>query len=167
MFFTIKRTLQRHSVPVFLTKGLSECLQVFFDSFSPDVEKSIYDVYDHVWTFLGMIWHYYFALAGLHCASPGLPRASGQCAAGHYCVGGALTPHPSNGITGDLCPRGHYCSEGSAVPQPCPPGHYSNTTKNTALSDCLPCPQGLHGQVQPKYTPYGFVNRQQHFAAQF
>ncbi|XP_041098352.1 SCO-spondin [Polyodon spathula] len=90
---------------------------------------------------------------GLYCASPGLPRASGQCAAGHYCVGGAVTPHPSNGITGDMCPRGHYCSEGSAVPQPCPPGHYSNTTKNTALLDCLPCPQGFscdgHGLSAP------------------
>ncbi|MGH0137990.1 UNVERIFIED_CONTAM: hypothetical protein FKN15_065321 [Acipenser sinensis] len=103
----------------------------------------------------GMIWHYYFALAGLHCASPGLPRASGQCAAGHYCVGGALTPHPSNGITGDLCPRGHYCSEGSAVPQPCPPGHYSNTTKNTALSDCLPCPQGFSCDGQGLSAPSG------------
>ncbi|MGH0176836.1 UNVERIFIED_CONTAM: hypothetical protein FKN15_008160 [Acipenser sinensis] len=102
-----------------------------------------------------MIWHYYFALAGLHCASPGLPRASGQCAAGHYCVGGALTPHPSNGITGDLCPRGHYCSEGSAVPQPCPPGHYSNTTKNTALSDCLPCPQGFSCDGQGLSAPSG------------
>ncbi|MGH0162299.1 UNVERIFIED_CONTAM: hypothetical protein FKN15_067495 [Acipenser sinensis] len=92
---------------------------------------------------------------GLHCASPGLPRASGQCAAGHYCVGGALTPHPSNGITGDLCPRGHYCSEGSAVPQPCPPGHYSNTTKNTALSDCLPCPQGFSCDGQGLSAPSG------------
>ncbi|KAG7471369.1 hypothetical protein MATL_G00123830 [Megalops atlanticus] len=80
---------------------------------------------------------------GYFCSSPGLRAASGPCAAGHFCQGGAASPSPEDGRTGDRCPRGHYCPEGSSSPQPCPPGLYSNATGNRALSDCLPCPEGF------------------------
>ncbi|XP_070399298.1 uncharacterized protein K04H4.2-like [Nothobranchius furzeri] len=46
-------------------------------------------------------------------------------------------------MTGDKCPEGHYCTQGSSTPLPCPVGSYSNRTRNTHISDCLPCPPGF------------------------
>ncbi|XP_035857407.1 zonadhesin-like [Sander lucioperca] len=81
---------------------------------------------------------------GSFCSSPGKGVASGQCAAGYYCVSGAWSPTPEDrGTTGDRCPEGHYCPQGSSAPLPCPIGHYSNKTRNSYLSDCLPCPPGF------------------------
>ncbi|KAG9348562.1 hypothetical protein JZ751_002298, partial [Albula glossodonta] len=51
-----------------------------------------------------------------------------------------VSSSPQDGRTGDKCPSGHYCPEGSTSPKPCPLGHYSNTSGNTELSHCLPCP---------------------------
>ncbi|XP_064159371.1 SCO-spondin [Anguilla rostrata] len=80
---------------------------------------------------------------GFFCGTPGLSAASGPCIAGHFCVARAATPSPEDGKTGDKCPRGHYCLEGSSSPKQCPVGHYSNTSGNTELSHCLPCPAGF------------------------
>ncbi|CAB1347527.1 unnamed protein product, partial [Coregonus sp. 'balchen'] len=67
-----------------------------------------------------------------------------ECIAGYLCHSGAVSPTPEDGVTGDRCPQGHYCPEGlAAAPRPCPLGYYSNTTRNTQLSDCLPCPAGF------------------------
>lgn len=75
-----------------------------------------------------------FSVAFLDCV------ISGQCIAGYLCHSGAVSLTPEDGVTGDWCPQGHYCPEGLAVaPRPCPLGYYSNTTRNTQLSDCLPC----------------------------
>ncbi|XP_077422977.1 uncharacterized protein LOC144052618 isoform X3 [Vanacampus margaritifer] len=82
--------------------------------------------------------------SGLFCASRGLAVASGQCKAGYYCTSGAWSSTPSDGgLTGDHCPQGHYCPQGSSAPVPCPVGHYSNQTRNSQISDCLPCPPGF------------------------
>lgn len=84
-----------------------------------------------------------FLTPGSFCASPGLHAASGRCDAGYYCLSGARSATPVDaGVTGDRCPEGHYCPRGSSAPFPCPPGHYSNTTGNSHLSDCPPCPPG-------------------------
>lgn len=80
---------------------------------------------------------------GFFCASPGEGFASGQCSAGYFCLSGARSPTPEDGgATGDRCPEGHYCPRGSSAPLPCPVGHYSNKTRSSQLSDCLPCPAG-------------------------
>lgn len=81
---------------------------------------------------------------GFFCASAGGAVASDLCEAGYYCMSGARLPTPEDGgTTGDRCPTGHYCPRGSSKPLPCPAGHYSNETRNSRLSDCLPCPAGL------------------------
>ncbi|KAM8904697.1 uncharacterized protein AB9W97_008232 isoform 6-T6 [Spinachia spinachia] len=82
--------------------------------------------------------------AGYFCLTPGMSVASGQCDAGYYCLSGAWSPTPNDeGTTGDRCPEGHYCPQGSSAPRPCPIGHYSNKTRNSYLSNCLPCPPGF------------------------
>ncbi|KAG7455700.1 SCO-spondin-like isoform X1, partial [Solea senegalensis] len=65
---------------------------------------------------------------GHYCSSTGLNQPTGICDAGYYCSGGAMSPIPSDGVTGDICPVGHYCPMGSASPVLCPDGTYSNTT---------------------------------------
>lgn len=37
----------------------------------------------------------------------------GDCAAGHWCKGGATSKAPTNGPRGLHCPAGHYCLEGT------------------------------------------------------
>ena len=53
-------------------------------------------------------------LPGVVCGSYGLKTkfGSGLCAGGFYCIGGAVSDRPIDGITGDLCPKGHYCPAG-------------------------------------------------------
>lgn len=80
--------------------------------------------------------------AGFYCKASGQSAPFGPCASGHFCLAGALSPTPEDGVTGDRCPRGHYCPVGSSFPLPCPPGYYSNSSKNIDLSACLPCPAG-------------------------
>ncbi|KAM9734328.1 uncharacterized protein ACNS7B_016072 [Menidia menidia] len=81
---------------------------------------------------------------GSYCDSPGKNVASGLCSAGYYCLSGAQSPTPEDGrLTGNRCPEGHYCPQGSSAPQPCPIGYHTNKTRNTHLSDCLPCPPGF------------------------
>ncbi len=53
-------------------------------------------------------------------------------------------PTPVDGGTGGRCPQGHYCPIGSSFPEPCPEGYYSNSSRNTQLSDCVPCPPGQY-----------------------
>lgn len=80
--------------------------------------------------------------AGFFCESPGQSAASGPCAAGYFCLSKAVSPAPVDGETGGICPQGHYCPIGASSPEPCPPGYYSNSSRNTKRSDCLPCPAG-------------------------
>ena len=44
--------------------------------------------------------------------TPGLALPRGPCAAGFYCVGGAIKAKPTDGVTGSVCPPGTYCGEG-------------------------------------------------------
>ncbi|XP_038155551.1 uncharacterized protein LOC119792815 [Cyprinodon tularosa] len=81
---------------------------------------------------------------GSFCATPGKAAASGLCSAGYYCISGAWSPTPEDGgVTGGRCPEGHYCTQGSSAPLPCPSGHYSNKSRNSHITDCLPCPPGF------------------------
>lgn len=72
----------------------------------------------------------------------------------YYCIEGAVTSTPSDGISGGPCPEGHYCPEGSVEPLPCNPGTYVAVTHAIQCELCLPgwfcvsgslylCPEGL------------------------
>nr|XP_015192850.1 PREDICTED: uncharacterized protein LOC107075608 [Lepisosteus oculatus] len=88
--------------------------------------------------------------AGFFCNGTGLRQATGLCAPGFYCLRGATSPMPLDGVTGDKCPPGYHCPQGTAVPQPCQDGTFSNTTGinfrnpdgNISTGVGGPCPQG-------------------------
>ncbi|XP_055369802.1 uncharacterized protein si:ch211-286b4.4 [Betta splendens] len=87
---------------------------------------------------------------GLYCNSTGLSQASGICDPGYYCSGGAVSPVPTDGVTGDVCPLGHFCPMGSASPLICPDGTYSNTTGAEVCGECPPGTYCLSGEgVEP------------------
>jgi hypothetical protein len=99
---------------------------------------------------------------GYYCFEEGLTAPSGECDEGHYCLGGAVVPAPTEGfdngfscvlnstnvsggapVTGDLCPPGFYCPQGSSSPQPCPAGTFSPNYGNGNISQCVPCSPGF------------------------
>lgn len=49
---------------------------------------------------------------------------------------------------GGRCPAGYFCARGSSSPSPCPPGTFSNSSGNTAVSGCDACTPGF---VCPNY----------------
>ena len=61
---------------------------------------------------------------GHFCSGVGLHVPSGLCNATFFCISGASTPVPTDGITGDKCVRGEFCREGSVLPEFCEPGKY-------------------------------------------
>ncbi|NXE08447.1 AB24G protein, partial [Lophotis ruficrista] len=91
---------------------------------------------------------------GYYCNSSGQRAPSGHCSPGYYCVAGAQTPTPTDGLSGALCPVGHFCPLGSRSPAPCPPGSYMPHTHGEKCHACpageycvsgekpQPCPQG-------------------------
>eukprot|EP00057_Strongylocentrotus_purpuratus_P012752 XP_011667226.1 PREDICTED: neurogenic locus notch homolog protein 3 [Strongylocentrotus purpuratus] len=88
---------------------------------------------------------------GKYCGETGLSTWSGDCAAGHYCIGGADTSHPyvtecanSTILGGGECPAGYYCPEGTETPisYPCENGTFLNVTGGQEMADCLDCPGG-------------------------
>jgi hypothetical protein len=84
---------------------------------------------------------------GSYC-SDNSGKVIGVCQAGYYCIEGLSTPIPIkvfNGINlvGDVCPRGTWCGSNTTYPNLCPPGTFSNFTKNEKLSQCQQCPGGF------------------------
>ena len=77
---------------------------------------------------------------GWACPASNLSEFRDRCAPGYYCYMNAtdVRPDGSDG-TGWVCPAGHYCLEGTLYPEPCPNGTYSNSERNTNLSNCLSC----------------------------
>lgn len=82
--------------------------------------------------------------SGHYCETDGLGSESGQCYGGYFCTAGSSVPNPTDGVTGDICPAGHYCPNGTTTPQACSKGYYSNSTGNTASTDCELCTPGNH-----------------------
>lgn len=77
--------------------------------------------------------------AGSFCEGHGQFEVSGNCREGFYCVEGASTSSPTDGVTGAICPTGSYCPEGSVTHQYCPNGTYAN---HTGAGSCYWCPEG-------------------------
>lgn len=78
---------------------------------------------------------------GMFCNSTGAETVSGSCYEGFYCTGGATSPAPYDGVTGDICPAGSYCPEGSPQHFFCPNSTYTN---HTGSSQCYDCPEGYY-----------------------
>nr|XP_020649902.1 multiple epidermal growth factor-like domains protein 11 [Pogona vitticeps] len=92
---------------------------------------------------------------GFYCNAPGLSAPSGECAAGFHCTGGASSPKPVDGVTGNLCPQGAYCPAGSSTPTPCPSGTFSNFLGWSMVSDCQLCPSGFYCEGSGLRAPSG------------
>ena len=56
----------------------------------------------------------YQCTEGYYCETPGLVNPTGPCQAGFYCISGANTSTPTDGVTGDACRQGYYCLQGSS-----------------------------------------------------
>ncbi|KAM7413317.1 hypothetical protein PAMA_020621 [Pampus argenteus] len=76
-------------------------------------------------------------LGGFYCDSAGLHTPTGYCRGGYYCVEGAITSTPTDGITGGPCPEGYYCPEGTVQPVPCDPGTYVVVTHATRAGSVM------------------------------
>lgn len=93
---------------------------------------------------------------GEYCTLPGQNDTTGLCSAGYYCIEGAESASPTDGITGDICPIGSYCPVNSVTHYTCLNGTYTNSTGNSECSDCpdsyycsnsidvVPCPSGYY-----------------------
>lgn len=60
--------------------------------------------------------------------------ASGPCAAGFVCVGGASESSPLDNVTGFPCPPGFFCSVGTSSPKACPKGTFRCTPCNISTN---------------------------------
>ena len=93
---------------------------------------------------------------GVYCESAGQSSNTSLCSPGYYCIEGATTPAPTDGITGDICPEAHHCPLGSHHPFPCPNGTYTN---HTGAESCYRCPEGYYcppGSIEPTPCPEGY-----------
>ncbi|KAF7241191.1 Sushi, von Willebrand factor type A, EGF and pentraxin domain-containing protein 1, partial [Varanus komodoensis] len=93
--------------------------------------------------------------AGFYCAAHGQTTPSGRCESGFYCRSRAVSPLPTDGVTGNVCPPGSYCPPGSPVPILCPPGTYSNASGLRKQNQCLDCPPGLYCDGTNTHVPTG------------
>ena len=92
---------------------------------------------------------------GKVCSGVGLTEPDELCSAGYFCVRGAQTPTPVDGLSGDVCPEGHYCEVGSSMGVPCPAGTFSKSTSLQNISQCTPCTPGLYCPVLGLEAPVG------------
>ena len=92
---------------------------------------------------------------GMCCNGEGLSSPSGPCGEGYYCIRGAATKTPTDGITGNLCPPGRYCPEGSSEGKNCSVGTYNPSSGQAANSACLDCLGGYYCASEGLSTPTG------------
>ncbi|KAL8431207.1 hypothetical protein Efla_000152 [Eimeria flavescens] len=77
---------------------------------------------------------------GYYCATEGI-----YCMAAYsrfMCYGGAVSPEPDDGETGEVCSAGGYCAAGATTKSYCPPGTYNPDTGGSSKSDCKACLPG-------------------------
>lgn len=92
---------------------------------------------------------------GRYCAAVGATTPTGACQVGYYCAGGATSPNPTDGVTGNLCPAGSYCPAGVSTPQLCPAGTFSPDTGAWNASSCRACPAGQYCATPGLTAPTG------------
>lgn len=88
---------------------------------------------------------------GSYCGGVANTAPDGVCAAGFFCLGGARTPKPTDGVTGNVCGSGTICPANTTLPTLCPPGSYCVDEVSQA-----PCSAGYYcigGSFTP--TPAG------------
>jgi hypothetical protein len=71
---------------------------------------------------------------GMFCYGQGLRAPNGICSNGYYCMGGAASATPTDGVTGNICPAGSYCPAGALWPTPCSAGSYTGFQGNFRTS---------------------------------
>jgi len=113
---------------------------------------------------------------GHYCNMLAATAPTGNCSSGYFCVSGATSPAPNDGINGP-CDAGFYCPEGTSYPIPCPPGTMSpyNITSGEllngslciaddnvtvigglgAVDECRPCVGGHYCQLPNQTAPTG------------
>lgn len=82
---------------------------------------------------------------GKYCDEVGIDSSeiiSKDCKQGYLCIGGSVTPVPTDGISGKICKPGHFCLEGTATEDQCPGGSYE-PRQGTSSSSCQVCPEGF------------------------
>ena len=99
--------------------------------------------------------------AGMYCPMFGQTSPNGPCHEGYYCLYGANSSTPDQGVMADECPAGHYCPTGTITPVECPRGTYNPVTMAGSSSDCQNCPAGQYcntsGLIQPtEYCDEGY-----------
>lgn len=82
---------------------------------------------------------------GMYCAGFANIAPTGLCNNGYYCISGASSPQPTDGMIGDVCPTGHYCTEGSINFTACPPGTFGQVLQARNESEgCELCPATMY-----------------------
>ena len=108
---------------------------------------------------------------GRYCETQGLTEPTGICAAGYFCLSGAVASRPNGSLTDSgPCPVGHYCPAETATPQPCNAGTYASTMQLEVCSSCpdrFYCPRGtsdytLYPCIPGHYCPSGTQRANQH-----
>jgi hypothetical protein len=82
--------------------------------------------------------------ASSYCGAAGLTVITGTCSAGYYCVSGASSSTPSDGVTGNSCLAGSYCPAASSWPTPCPIATINPYRTKTTAGSCIQCPAGSY-----------------------
>ncbi|KAM8927608.1 uncharacterized protein RCH25_007839 [Pelodytes ibericus] len=80
---------------------------------------------------------------GMFCDGHDGRAPSGSCRAGYYCTSGSTSP-----IQHEVM-EGFFSLDGAFRPEPCPPGTFqpgtfTNTSGNTDIPSCTPCPSGMY-----------------------
>lgn len=81
---------------------------------------------------------------GKYCDEEGMTAPKGDCKAGFYCTGGAISSMPTDGTTGNICSVGGYCPEGSSAAVACADGKYNKKKGSKTQDDCIDCPPGRY-----------------------
>eukprot|EP00704_Kipferlia_bialata_P000894 g894.t1 len=108
--------------------------------------------------------------AKYYCDETGMDALGDECAAGYYCMGGATTSTPTDGVTGDICPAGSMCEAGSETHTLCLAGTYQASEGQDRCETCVVgfyCPEGsdsFSDKICPPgyYCPEGTVSSDQY-----